>query len=355
MQSLKNPYYSSTIEHFYADKDSVMEMAKIIDFNPERLVARVYTLNSKQYKDDVPVFFPSMFMNTGIITPPVINSTSMLFWGADRQPYLFPIQLTVPNHYVEDGITRLSASPGFIDKLLSLKNVEGGEILLRSLGNAYHFLKNNGDVELGTSRLHRIHLSAQDGALNLINDRIRAEVSNSNLYFGPASHDGYTDLRNHFRFQLGETADNSAELLTTDNEALLNDLMNDQLDNINLQNTEKISDLQAGHVFDENGEIIQDSHDGTELFYRHVMKKDDTETVQQLSKGGRKLFTTTDGNRTTIVHVSPGEVSVSVDRVIDGDTYTSQIGIDNNGNIFCSKDGKTYDLWQMLNWFYQEN
>jgi hypothetical protein len=349
----KNSYYSSTIEQFYTDKDSVMEMAKIVHFNPERLVARVYTLTSKQYRDEVPVFFPSMYLNTGIITPPVVGSTSLLFWGPDRQPFLLPIQLTVPNRFVEEGISRLSASPGFMDKLLSLKNIQGGELLFRALGNSFLFLKNSGDVELGTSRLHRIHLSTQDGAFNLSNDRIRADVSNSHFYFGPKSEGNYNDLRNHFYFEMSETADNSAELATTDNEELLNNLMNDQLDTITLQKEKKISVTQYGHVFDEEGELVVDASDGTELFHHQVMKKDEIQTVTQLSKGGRKLFSTTNGNRTTTVEISPEIALVSTDRMVNGKILTSEIGIDNNGNIFCAKDGKKYDLWEMLTWFYE--
>jgi hypothetical protein len=332
-----------------------MEMAKILDFNSERLVARVYTLNSKQYKDDVPVFFPSMYMNTGIITPPVINSTSLLFWGPDRQPFLLPIQLTVPNSYVEEGITRLSASPSFIDKLLSLKNVQGGEVLFRSLGNSYLFLKNLGDVEFGTSRLHRINLTSADGAFHSTTDRIRAEIPNSSFYFGPASTDSYEDLRTHFHLEIGETSNNSSELSETDNEKLLDQLMNDQLDNIELgEPSPKIVDIQMGHVFDETGSTVQDEVDGTELFSKQTMKKDSVETIEQLSKGGRKLFKTTDGTRTTTVDLSPNEASLSVERIVNGTTHSSKVGIDKDGNIVCSKDGVTYDLWQVLNWFYEE-
>src|SRR4051812_21944292 len=105
----KNDYYSETIGEFFKDKDSVMEMAKIIEYDKERLVARVYTMSSQQYRNDVPVFFPSMYLNTGSFSPPVKNSTSLLFWGPDRQPFLLPIQLTVPNITVTNGITKLNA------------------------------------------------------------------------------------------------------------------------------------------------------------------------------------------------------------------------------------------------------
>lgn len=352
--SKKNTYYSNTIDSFYSNKDSMMEMAKIINFDPERLVARVYTLTSRQYRDDVPVFFPSLFLNTGIISPPVKDSTSLLFWGANSQPFLLPIQLSVPNAYAQNSITKINASPSFMDKLLSLKNIQGGELLLRSLGGSYLFLKNLGDVEFGTSRQHTLSLSASDGSLNLTNDRIRADVANSHFYFGPVSRDSTSDMRNQFYFELGETADNSTELPTMSDDEVLTNVMNDSLETITLQKTPKIAVTQMGHVFDEAGVIVQDSVDGSELFSQEKMTKDTVQTVEQLSKGGRKLFTTTDGQRTTSVDISPSEISINVNQTVNGAVQTTQIGIDPQGNIMCSKEGKTYNLWTLLQWFYEQ-
>jgi hypothetical protein len=355
--SKKNTYYSNLIDKFYSKNDSVMEMAKVLDFDADRLVARVYTLTSRQYRDDVPVFFSSLFLNTGIISPPVKDSTSILFWSAENQPYLLPIQLSVPNIYAENSTAKVNASPSFMDKLLSLKNIQGGELLLRSLGGSYLFLKNLGDVELGTSRQHKLSLSAIDGSLNLLNDRIRADVANSNFYFGPVSFASNDDMRNQLYFEMGETADNSETLPTMSDNDLLDDVMNDNLSGITLQPTPKISVIQMGHVFDQNGVLVQDSKDGTELFSKQTMTKDNVQSVQQLSKGGRKLFTTTDGQRTTTVDVSPNEVNISVNQpALDGSgtIQTTQIGIDQQGNIICGKEGKTYDLWAVVKWFYEQ-
>ena len=126
----KNDYYRQTLDQIYSLKDSVIELAKVIEYDSARQVARVYTMTSGQYKDDVPVHFPSLYQNSGIISPPVKDSTSMLIWGADRQPYLLPVQITTPAVQVNQGLTNINASPSLIDALLTLQNIKGGDCLL---------------------------------------------------------------------------------------------------------------------------------------------------------------------------------------------------------------------------------
>ena len=151
-----NSFYRKTIEMMFEGKDSILELAKVLKYDPERQVCRIYTLTSTQYKDDVPLYFSSLYQNTGVISPPVEGSTSMVLWGPDRQPFLLPVQITTPYIQVEKAVAKLNASPTIIDKMLTLQNIQGGEHLIRSLGGAYMFLKNLGDVELGTHRLHRL-------------------------------------------------------------------------------------------------------------------------------------------------------------------------------------------------------
>jgi hypothetical protein len=354
MRKQKNDFYSSTIEEFFAGKDSMMEMAKIISYDRERLVAKVYTLTSKQYKNDVPVFFPSMHLNTGIISPPAVNSTSFLFWGADRQPYLLPIQFNVPTISVKNGVNTLNASPSFIDQLLSLKNIQGGEHLFRSLGGGYVFLKNTGDVELGTSRLHRMSLIEKDGALDILNERIKAEVGNSRIYLGPLSMDSNKDMRSHFNFQFDETSNKSDQLVPLSDEEILQKLLDDHIDGVQLEETPKIFNYQFGHVLDEHGEIERDEKDGSELFSKQQLKKENASRTEQVSKEGRKVIVVKNNENEIEISYSANEVMIKKEMMVEGVAKTTHIEINEQGEIVCGKDGKTYDLMPVLKWFYEE-
>lgn len=350
----KNDFYRETIDEFYKNKDSIIEMAKIISYDKDRLVARVYTISSQQYRDDVPIFFPAMHLNTGIISPPVINSTSLLFWGPDRQPFLLPIQLTVPNVQVKNGVTKLNASPGFHDELLSLKNIQGGEHLFKSLGGAYMFLKNIGEVELGTSRMHRLTLSEKDGSLETVSERIRQEIGNSSFYFGPASMDSNIDTRTNLFLEVDETSQETEQLQTIDDNTLLDNVLNDNLDSVGLVKPPKILTQQMVHVFDSEGQVEIDAQDGTELFEKKVMTKDGATRTETLSKNGRKVIKTSVGSTETEIVVSHNEVMVTQERVVDGVTKSTHIGINEAGNIVCSQDGQQFELWPLLKWFYEE-
>lgn len=350
---MKNDYYSSTIDELFAGKDSIIELAKIISYDNERQVARVWTMSSNQYKDDVPVFFASSFRNTGIVSPPVKDSTSMLIWGPDRQPYLLPVQINTPYVEVDKGLTNLSASPSLTDVLHTLKNIQGGEHLIRSLGGAYVFLKNLGDVELGTSRLHRLALTEKDGALDLIVERIRVDTGNSRFYLGPASMDSNVDPRTHYYFELEEFADEPSKI-GLENEELVNQVLTDSLEDIEIHDSDKIYTSQKGHVFDSIGEVETDPVDGTELFSKKVFEKGQIKQEERLSKGGRKVIRTSAPERETEVIISPNKIDVMQSFVgLDGIKRTTSVKVDEWGNIICTKDGKEYDLWAMLQWFYE--
>jgi hypothetical protein len=350
----KNDYYSEKIAEFFANKDSIIEMAKIISYDKERLVARVYTISSQQYRDDVPVFFPSMYLNTGIISPPVIGSTSLLYWGPDRQPFLLPVQLTIPNVSITNGVTKLNASPGFYDEILGLKNIQGGEHLIRSMGGSYLFLKNIGEVELGTSRLHRLTLSEKDGAFDLVSQRIRAEVGNARFYFGPASMDSNVDTRTNFFLEFDENADETSQMPTIDDNTLLDSVLNNNMDSVSLVPTPKIFTQQMIHVLGEEGVAETDEVDGTELFSKSELNKAGAIRTETLSKGGRKVITTSLGDTQTDVIVSPSEVKIVQQRLVDGVANSTHIGINSIGQVVCSQNGVEYDIMPMLKWFYEQ-
>ncbi|PGQ88291.1 hypothetical protein [Priestia megaterium] len=350
----RNDYYSSTINEFYGGKDSIIELAKVITYDNNKQVAKVYTMTSNQYKDDVPVYFPALYQNTGIISPPVQGSTSMLLWGADRQPFLLPVQITTPAVEVDKGLTNVNASPAVVDVLHTLKNIQGGEHLLRSLGGAYIFLKNLGDVEMGTSRLHRLTVTEKDGALDLLVERIRSDTGNSRFYLGPVSMDSNEDLRTHYYFDLEEYADEPSKIKNVENDDIINHVLADTLDDIEIEDNEKIYKSQKGHVFSESGELQYDSVDGTELFSEDIFEKEGVKRVEQLSKGGRKVIRTSTSDSQTEVTVSASEVFINRNSVTNQGTKSTTIRIDENGQLLCGQDGKEYDLIPMLKWFYEQ-
>ena len=349
----KNNYYSATIDQLLEGKDSIIELAKVISYDSDRQVARVLTMTSNQYKDDVPVFFAALYQNTGIISPPVVNSTSMLLWGADRQPYLLPVQITTPAVQVDKGITNLNASPGIRDVLHTLKNLQGGEHVIRSLGGAYIFLKNLGDVELGTQRLHRLLLTEKDGAFDLAVERVRVDTGNSNFYLGPASMDSNVDPRTHLYFDLEEYSDESSKLVNTQDD-IFSQILSDGIDEIKYEDKEKIFTRQQVHVFDQRGEIVSDDVDGSELFSEDVFAKGEFARVETLSKKGRKVIRTISENRQTEIAVSSSSVSIDHIQSDSNGMQKTSFKIDEDGRVLLGKDGRDYDLLPMLRWFYEE-
>lgn len=354
MVRTKNSFYSTTIDELHRDKDSIIEMVKVISYDSERLVAKIFGLSSKKYYDDVPVFFSAMFLNTGIISPPVPNSTSLLFWGPDRQPFLLPIQFIIPSVKVTNGVNKLNASPSARDRLKSLENIQPGEHLLRSLGGAYVFLKNMGDIEMGTSRLHRVSLTEKDGALDMILERLRGSIGNSNLYFGPASMDSNDDPRTHLYFALDEFSDISEQIEDMEEENLIDSVLQGDTDNIPLVETPKLAEYQIGHVLDEEGSAVLDAKDESELYSSSTINKGEYNRTETLSKKGRKSVTASGPEGKTTVTQSSTEVLVEHEHMVDGESHTTTIGISEDGNIVCGKDGESYDLMPMLKWFYEE-
>lgn len=349
-----NSFYRKTIEMMFEGKDSILELAKVLKYDPERQVCRIYTLTSTQYKDDVPLYFSSLYQNTGVISPPVEGSTSMVLWGPDRQPFLLPVQITTPYIQVEKAVAKLNASPTIIDKMLTLQNIQGGEHLIRSLGGAYMFLKNLGDVELGTHRLHRLSITEKDGALDIMTERIRWDVGCSRYYIGPASMDSNDDLRVHSYFEMEEFADEQNKLNTDDDEDLVNAVLNDQLDLVKIVDNPKIYKSQKGHVFDTGGFLEYDSEDGSELFAKEEFAKDGVQHIEQLSKAGRKVYRTTEPGREIEVFFDAEEAGIRMKRVEQGLWKHTGVHFDRWGGIIVEQDDKQYDLMEVLRWFYED-
>jgi hypothetical protein len=350
----KNRYYTDIIKNLYQGKDSIIEMAKILSYDPKRLVASVFTTNSKQYRDDVPVLFPSMCVNNGIISPPGEGSTSLLFWGPDRQPFLLPIQLNIPTVSVQNGVQQIDASPGYANDLLSLENIQSGEHLFRSVGGSYLFLKNSGHVELGTSALHRLVLDESDGSLQATVERVNLGIGTNSFYIGPASMDSNTDTRTHFFFDLKEITDESVLLPEIDDTTLLDQTFNKNTDYITLTDIPSIMTVQMGHVFDSQGNLVTDPQDLSELFSQTIITKNDVTITKQTSKGGREYIKTENVNGSMEVSLTPTDAMITQKRVVDGIEKTTHIEITGDGKIMFGNENFSYDLLPMLQWFYEQ-
>lgn len=348
---MKN-YYTGVIDNFYKNKDSVLEMAKILSYDSSLLTANVYTMTSNLAVNNVPVLFTSMNFNNGIISPPAINSTSLLFWGPDRQPFLLPMQINVPNVTVQNGVQQVSASPGYADALLTLENIQPGEHLIRSDGGAYILLKNNGELAMGTSSLHRMALNESNGSFDGIVERINFGIGTNHLYFGPASMADNSDSRTHFYFNMKETTNEIDLLPNIDDTTLLDQVLNKNTDYIALADTVPIMTTQMGHVFDANNNPINDDQDGTELFSQKTITKNDVTITEQISKGGRIYVKSANSNGSMETSFTPMDAKITRTTTVNGVVKNTQIEITNDGKILCGDETGSYDLLPILKWYY---
>lgn len=348
----KPNYYKTKINQLYQNKDSVLEMVKVISYDQKKMVANVYTMTSNLAVNNVPVLFSALNLNNGIIAPPAINSTSMLFWGPDRQPFLLPIQLNVPNITVQNGVQQIDASPSPTDALLTLENIQPGETMIRSLGGAYMFVKNNGELELGTSSLHRLSLNEANGSLNALIERVNFDIGTNQLYFGPASMDDNSDTRTHFYFNIKETTDETDLLPSIDDTTLLDQVLNQNTDYIALTDAQPIMTSQMGHVFDSNNHVVTDDQDGTELFSQKIITKNDVTITEQISKGGRVYVKSASSSGTMETSFTPTDAKITRTTTVDGVVKTTHIEVTSDGKIMCGDETSTYDLLPMLKWFY---
>ena len=346
----KDAHYTRVIRELNADKDSIIEFAKVIEYDPERMVVRLYTMTSRQYLDDVLLLFPSMYQNTGIISPPAINSTGILIWGAERQPYLLPVQYTIPKVTIEESRRIMNASPGMINELLTLKNVQPGEHLIRSLAGSYVYAKNTGDVEMGTPQLYRLSLSAKDGSLSSAIERVHMNVGGNLFYFGPVSPQDNTDTRTRQFMRMYEHTDESQFLPEeVDDNSLLENALNGNILSVELEEKEPIFVTQKGHVFTNEEDIVFDEIDDTELFQEDIMQKDGAYMIERLSKGGRKSYRFGSDGNVTEVSFSPSRVDITQ---MNG-TEAVNLSVA-NGQVLIRQGEEEYDLLPMLKWFYEQ-
>ena len=244
----------------------------------------------------------------------------------------------------------MNASPGVIDELLTLKNIQAGEHLIKSLNGAYTYIKNNGDVEIGTPKLHRLHLSSKDGALFTATERIKASVGGNHLYLGPLSPLDNEDTRTHQIFRMYEHTDESQFLEHEDDDVILDKVLNNEMSTLEVKDTNPIYLTQRGHVLSEHGDVKEDEVDGTELFQEDIMSKEDVTVIERLSKGGRRSFRSSSGGQVTEVSFSPSSVEIAQET--ESGSKVEMVMAD--GTMRIKTGDKEYDLLPMLKWFYEE-
>lgn len=184
MAETTNSYYDKLTEGMGSKTDSVFEPCRVVSFDPKTLLATVYGIRTKQMKKNVVVLFPSLFLNTGIISFPVKNSTGLIFVGADNESYMVSGQYTLPSKEAENSVMKSNAAPSQYDELLSLENIEPGEHLIRSLGGAQVYARNTGEVEIATGKMHRLSLNELEGTLEQVFERIKENIGYSEKFDG---------------------------------------------------------------------------------------------------------------------------------------------------------------------------
>lgn len=336
-----NPHYDKLIKGLTEGKDSIFEPCKIVEYQPEKLTARVFFLNSKQHKDDVLVLFPSLFLNTGIIAPPVKDSTALAFWGADKVPYVLPAQFILPKMNPKNGITKPNASPGQIDRSFDLSNVESGEVLLRCLGGSFIHLKNFGEIELGTPKLHRLSLFEHDGKLETSVERTDSLISGYSSYNGPYVTSEHVETNDHhIKIELDDKTPDWSVVGDADDKLLLQNLSNEVLSEEYLTSN-PIWFFQMGNVFDNNDSKVTSSVDGAELFMKADLKDKagNLRSTTEISKNGSFLHSVKNGGEETIIEVDSNTASVKANGT------EMHIG---DGDITYKLGGKAYSMNEII-------
>lgn len=280
-----NEYYERLMGIVNGNKDSIFEPCKILEFDMSRMVGTVQFLNSKQKREDVIVLFPALFLNSGIISPPPPNTTALAFWGADRIPYVLPAQYMIPDVEVKDGAMKPNASPAKFDSMFDISNIQLGEIMLRSLGGAYVFVKNMGEIEIATQKLHRLTLSESDGSFNVQVDKTTLEVGGLKSKLGEyIKKDGTKTNEQNYRL---EAKTSIPQVVTTlDDRDLAQAILTNNHTGISIEEGSDELTIQALNVFDDEDNKETSPDDGSELLLKSEFKHKGEQTRLTVSKQG---------------------------------------------------------------------
>jgi hypothetical protein len=323
-------HYDKVVSTLTIGKDSIFEPCKIIDFNKETLTAEVYFTHSHQRRDNVLVAFPSLFLNSGIITPPAKNSTALAFWGPDREVIVIPAQFMTPKRGLEDGTLVSDASPKQVDSVFDLSNVDLGELLFRSLGGAYVFIKNIGEVEIGTSKLHQLRITEDDGSLAVQIERIKTKAAGFQIYNGPALDENGKDTDDHtIKVEISDKIPylDDGDI---DDKTIIKEVLGGNLNVLEEVKAEPIFEYQAGNVY-EDFVKQHDNIDQSELFLKAKLIDNESKEVNTeitLSKKGRLAI------------VSKSSVSLEANG--------TALEVSKDGDIAMTISGKKYSMTQII-------
>lgn len=360
-ETSQNTHYEQVSNILNTAKDSIFEPCKIVDFDTKRLMAKVTTVNSKQTRDDVPVLFPSLFMNTGIITFPVKDSNGLLLWGADKEPYVLPAQFLIPTKNTENGVVKPNASPGQYEKILTLENMEPGEVLVRALGGCQLVIRNLGEIELATPKMHRLSLFEIDGSLEQIVERTRSRVSGFSSYNGPyesITQPLTTSEDHHMNMEIRDLVPhwNEESIISKD---LLNTLMNcdgnfqdylEQLDRTVIAEGQFVNVYAAG-----TDQKIRSEYDGKELlgqlklYERYAGNSRKLRTEMEMSKGGTVKIKTSFDNSGIEIYVTEDEYKIktrNANAVLETDR--SAVRVLKDGDVSFKTGNKEYTVTQIV-------
>lgn len=329
-----NPHYDKLLKQLSENKDSIFEPSRIVAFDAKTLTATTYGIRSKTTKKNVVVLFPSMFLNTGIISIPVKDSVGMSFVGADNETYLFPGQYYPPVKETENAQVSTTSSPSVFDELLNLENLEPGEHVVRSLSGTQVYVS-NGEVEMSTAKMHRLSLSELDGTLGLVAEGRHDHIGHSEFYNGTYRPSTKDDSDHHHILEsYCEKVPDWETDEVIDPETLR------KLTNINTVNEsvfpllpeQPIAHLQKVNVFDLTTDTaLRSLLDGEELFElfklnRHPGDPTYGKMTRSLSKKGAEQIIIERGNeRTTYARTAGGNTITSTDGVSTSSATVSPV------------------------------
>lgn len=364
-----NPHYDKVIKDASANKDSIFEPCRVSSFDTKRLTATTYGIRSKSIKKNVIVLFPSMFMNTGIISFPVKNSVGLTFIGADNETYMLPAQFNLPTKETKNSAVTNNASPAIHDKLLTLENFEPGEHLIRSISGAQVYVRNTGEVELSTPKMHRLSLSELEGSLETVVERTREHVGYAERFNGVYDPKHGDDSNEHHMYATYFEKVPNWETDEVLSKETLRNLINSETPNENvfpLKEEKPIAKYQMVNVYNEHDDNKKISDvDGEDLFYDFGLKKNERERFGiQLSKGGAQKTTSTsvDGvSETSIIIANKSYTiahknnSVTNELVVDDDKVAmdcstgSSITVDTENEVTFKDSKGVNKLSELIN------
>lgn len=206
MSETHNEYYEKVVSNLNSGKDSMFEPAEVVSFDRDTFTITAFGLRSQQTKENVILTFPSFRLDTGIINIPVNGTTGMIFVGPDNENFFLPIQYHLPTNETEVGKDiKKNASPVRLEKYATVNELEQGETMIKNLSGTQLWFKNSGEVEISTSKMHRLSLDAITGQLELTAESSKANIGYSKFYNGTVKNSATEKLEHFIGLEMHDT------------------------------------------------------------------------------------------------------------------------------------------------------